>query len=489
MGFGVRASDRGGWAHESNAMKEFVRFQLPYASDSADFFEVLVDEPWAVFLDSGHPSCEQGRYDILSANPGKTLVTSGLHTLVQSRSGIRRTTEDPFKLLARELEDQHASRADDLPFVGGAIGYFSYDLGRRLERLPAIARDRDGLPEMAVGIYQWAVIADHRERVAWLVGYCHDAFEKARLHKLATKLCSNNGKVRRRQFRVTSPVTSNLSYAEYLAAFDRIKRYIREGDCYQVNLAQRFSAQAEGDPWLAYQELRRINPAPYGAYLGLPFAQILSASPERFLRVAQREVETKPIKGTRPRSPVIEADSVLARDLASSEKDQAENLMIVDLLRNDLGKCCVPGSVKVPRLFQVESFATVHHLVSTVTGQLNAHSRAIDLLRACFPGGSITGAPKLRAMEIIEALEPERRGVYCGSIGYVGFDGDMDINIAIRTLTVTHGTATVAAGGGIVSDSVGEQEYQESFDKASAMLRLLSLFQTDNRIKGRLCGS
>lgn len=489
MGFGLRTGNRGGRTYEPNGMRELVRIQLPYTSDSADLFEALVDQPWAVFLDSGHPGCDQGRFDILSANPSTTLVTRGMHTLVQSRSGIRRAAEDPFELLARELEGRHAAGVDDLPFVGGAIGYFSYDLGRRLERLPVIAGDHDTLPEMAVGIYQWAVIIDHRERVSWLAGHCHDAFEKARLQKLAVKLCSNNGAVRRRPFRVTSPITSNLTYSEYFAAFDRIQCYIREGDCYQVNLAQRFSAKVEGEPWLAYRQLRRINPAPYGAYLGLPFAQILSASPERFLRVAQAAVETKPIKGTRPRSPIVEADSILAHDLAHSEKDRAENLMIVDLLRNDLSKCCVAGSVKVPKLFNVESFATVHHLVSTVTGQLDAHTHAIDLLRACFPGGSITGAPKLRAMEIIEELEPERRGVYCGSIGYVGFDGDMDTNIAIRTLTVTGGAATVAAGGGIVFDSVGEQEYQETLDKASAMLRLLSMFQTDSRMEGRICGS
>lgn len=469
-------------------MKEFVRIPLPYTSDSSGVFEALVDQPWAVFLDSGYPGCAQGRYDILSANPSTTLVTRGMRTLVRSRSGIRQTEADPFVLLGRELENQ-AAAADDLPFSGGAIGYFSYDLGRRLERLPAIARDHEALPEMAVGIYRWAVIVDHHEHMAWLAGYCHDAIEKARLQRLAANLSKSNSTRRRKPFGVVSPIASNFTRADYLKAFERIKRYIREGDCYQVNLAQRFSASVEGDPWLAYRQLRRINPAPYGAYLNLPFSQILSASPERFLRVAQACVETKPIKGTRPRSPVIEADSSLARELAGSAKDRAENVMIVDLLRNDLSKCCEPGSVKVPKLFDVESFATVHHLVSTVTGRLASHLRATDLLRACFPGGSITGAPKLRAMQIIEELEPERRGVYCGSIGYLGFDGNMDTNIAIRTLTVTRGIATVAAGGGIVFDSVGEQEYQETLDKASAMLRLLNLFQTDGVMGERSCGS
>ena len=470
-------------------MKQLVRFEIPYANDSSDLFEALVDQPWAVYLDSGHPGCDQGRYDILSANPNTTLVTRGTNTLVQSRSGIRRTEEDPFALLRSELESQSATTENDLPFAGGAIGYFSYDLGRRLERLPAIAHDRDTLPEMAVGIYQWAVIVDHRERVAWLAGHCSDAIEKARLQRLAVKLSRSNRVAWRQPFRVTSSITSNMTRSEYLMAFDRVKRYIREGDCYQVNLAQRFLARVEGDSWLAYRQLRNINPAPYGAYLNLPFAQILSASPERFLRVADGFVESKPIKGTRPRSSIPEADSILARELASSEKDRAENLMIVDLLRNDLSKCCAIGSIKAPKLFDVESFATVHHLVSTVTGRLAPRFHAADLLRACFPGGSITGAPKLRAMEIIEELEPERRGVYCGSIGYLGFDGGMDTNIAIRTLTVTRGTATVAAGGGIVADSVGKQEYQETLDKASAMLHLLSMFQADSMTGDRSCGS
>ena len=261
---------------------------------------------------------------------------------------------------------------------------------------------------------------------------------------------------------------------EYAEKFRRIKHYIREGDCYQVNLAQRFAATAEGDPWLAYQELRRINPAPFAAYLHTPSAHVLSASPEQFLEVRDQCVVTKPIKGTRPRAPHPDADRRLAEALLTSTKDRAENVMIVDLLRNDLGKCCVPGSVRVPKLFALESFATVHHLVSTVTGELRPEVGPLELLRACFPGGSITGAPKLRAMEIIEELEPHRRGVYCGAIGYVGFDGAMDTNIAIRTMVFNDGVVRFWAGGGIVQDSVLGEEYQETFDKAAAMLRLLS---------------
>jgi para-aminobenzoate synthetase component 1 len=271
-----------------------------------------------------------------------------------------------------------------------------------------------------------------------------------------------------------SSVKSNLGKDDYARAFDRVQAHIAQGDCYQVNLTQRFSANVRGNAWHAYENLRRINPAPFSAFLQHPACRVLSSSPERFLKLTGEHVETQPIKGTRPRSADGRRDKALAEELRASEKDRAENVMIVDLLRNDLGKQCVPGSVSASRLFDVESFASVHHLVSTVEGRLNPGRHAADLLRACFPGGSITGAPKLRAMEIIESLEPQRRSVYCGAIGYIGFDGNMDTNIAIRTLLETGKKIHAWAGGGIVVDSQLESEYQESFDKAAAMLAVLS---------------
>ena len=274
-------------------------------------------------------------------------------------------------------------------------------------------------------------------------------------------------------FKVVSAINSNMDKAFYTQAFNRIKQYLKEGDCYQVNLAQRFVARCEGDPWTAYQSLRKLNAAPFSCYLNLPEVQILSSSPERFLKLTKGVVETKPIKGTRPRKQDAAEDRQQIKSLESSNKDRAENLMIVDLLRNDMSKTCLKGSVKVPVIFNVESYATVHHLVSTVTGILADDQHALDLLKSCFPGGSITGAPKIRAMEIIEELEPNRRGVYCGAIGYIGFDGNMDSNIAIRTLVHSKNTIRFWAGGGIVNDSVMEEEYQESFDKAAAMLDLL----------------
>jgi para-aminobenzoate synthetase component 1 len=445
--------------------------ELPYHPDSARLFEPLADLPWAVFLDSGSHHPGQSRYDILAAEPYATLQTRGNMTEVRTRDGVQVSPDDPLELLRRHLGPP-ARPQSALPFWGGAIGYFGYDLARRFEKLPARAADAEKLPEMAVGLYDWAAVVDHLEQRAWLVGGVRDPQTAARWDALAARF-TESGERPRVPFRVAAPATSNLNEHEYAQAFHRIQDYIQAGDCYQINLAQRFAAPVAGDPWLAYQGLRVINPAPYSAYLNTPQAQILSASPERFLKLERGAVETRPIKGTRPRVGHPRLDAELIEALRASEKDRAENVMIVDLLRNDLSKVCLPHSVRVPRLFEVESFATVHHLVSTVTGTLAPVRDALDLLRACFPGGSITGAPKRRAMQIIEELEPQRRGVYCGAIGYLGCNGNMDLNIAIRTLVVADGTARFWAGGGIVADSQLDAEYRETFDKARALLRLL----------------
>ncbi len=445
--------------------------ELPYQPDSACLFEAIADLPWAVFLDSGRHYPAQSRYDILSAEPYLRLVTRGPLTEVYADT-IELSREDPFALVRRLLAVE-PSCGGNLPFCGGAIGYFGYDLARRIERLPTLAEDAERVPEMAIGIYDWAVVVDHRERRSWLVGQGRDPETDLKWNGLLERFRVLPVEKPRMPFRIASPVTSNVTHQQYASAFRRIRGYIHDGDCYQVNLAQRFAANATGDPWLAYQALRVISPAPFSAYLTTPHAQILCASPERFLKVEGRQVETRPIKGTRPRAGHARIDAELSEALRLSEKDRAENVMIVDLLRNDLSKSCALGTVRVPRLFDVESYSTVHHLVSTVTGELREGCDAIDLLRGCFPGGSITGAPKLRAMEIIEELEPQRRGVYCGSVGYIGFDGNMDANIAIRTLVYSGGVIRCWAGGGIVADSHLEDEYQETFDKAAAMLKLL----------------
>jgi para-aminobenzoate synthetase component 1 len=448
-----------------------LRTEIPYRADSAALFEIVADLPWAAFLDSGGHHLTQSRYDIIAAEPHTTLVTRGKLTEIRS-DAIELSREDPLVLLRRHLDFDPAT-ASDLPFTGGALGYFSYDLARHFERQPALAEDDEKMPEMAMGIYDWAVVVDHLDKRSWLVGQGRCADTHARWSELVARFSAESVERARMPFRITAPLASNLSRERYAAAFKRVLDYIRAGDCYQINLAQRFAAPAAGDPWLAYQALRIINPAPYSAYLNTPHGQILSASPERFLKLERRRVETKPIKGTRPRAGHPRVDAELAAALKASEKDRAENVMIVDLLRNDLSKNCELGSVRVPKLFEVESFATVHHLVSTVTGTLRQGRDALDLLRGCFPGGSITGAPKLRAMQIIEELEPHRRGVYCGAIGYIGGDGNMDLNIAIRTLVHARGTISFWAGGGIVADSRLADEYQETFDKAAAMLKLL----------------
>jgi para-aminobenzoate synthetase component 1 len=446
--------------------------ELPYFGDSAGRFEAIADQPWSVFIDSGYPHSLQGRYDLLAAEPRMTLITRGGLTEIQSPERRWLSAEDPFELVRRALGPQSVS-LDGIPFPGGAIGYFSYDLGRRLERLPQLAEDAEQLPEMAVGIYDWAVVVDHAARRSWLVGGARCSRSSERWQQLLGFWTAQASSRPRQPFRATSELNVNIDRAEYGRLFRRIKRYIRDGDCYQVNLARRFCADVEGDLWSAYTHLRQINPAPHAAYLNYPFASILSASPERFLRVHNGHVETKPIKGTRRRHADRAQDAAMADALQTSPKDRAENLMIVDLLRNDLGKSCAIGSVRAPALFQLESFATVHHLVSTVTGTLAPGRDALDVLRSCFPGGSITGAPKLRAMEIIEELEPHRRGVYCGSVGYIGFDGGMDTNIAIRTLVHSGRNIRFWAGGGIVADSDEEAEYQETNDKAAAMIELL----------------
>lgn len=451
------------------------RVPLPYTSDATAFYTAIAGLPWAVWLDSGG----RGRYDILTANPVVTLISQGAETLITGVDGLKySSTVDPFTLLREQLDAQ-IDTAADIKFAGGAVGYWGYDLARRLAQLPAQALDAEGLPEMAIGIYDWALQLDHQEKTAQLVSYNRYPQTVLLIPQILERLHSKNIGMES-TFQVHGSITSNFCRSSYESAFVQVQNYLHAGDCYQINLAQRFAAKASGDSFAAYCKLRQLSPAPYAAFLNLPQGQILCASPERFLQVQQGHVETKPIKGTRPRVADTQQDALLVQDLCSNPKDRAENLMIVDLLRNDLSKSCMPGSVQVPRLFEVESYATVHHLVSTVTGELAAGRDALSLLRDCFPGGSVTGAPKQRAMEIIEQLEPQRRGIYCGAIGYVGFDGNMDCNIAIRTLVYSGGEIRCWAGGGIVADSEVGAEYQETLDKAAAMLALLRYFGGEN---------
>ena len=448
--------------------------QLPYQPDSCHYFELVRHLPWAVFLDSTKNTSQDNRYDIIAADPFLTLCTKGEKTVIEQRSGHKKTSElDPFHLLQLQLKSFPIQRTTSLPFCGGAIGHFGYDLGRRIEKLPNIAIDNEEAADMLVGIYDWAIITDHQKKQSYIASYGLHSQTQPQWSSLLG-LLNRQEKKANAILSVSGPLRSQLSLKQYQTAFDKIKRYIREGDCYQVNLAKRFEVDARGDPWHAYKLLREQNAAPFSAFFSAPELTLLSSSPERLLKVHNRQVETKPIKGTRRRDltdPI--RDKALATELEQSIKDRAENLMIVDLLRNDLGKVCKLGSIRVPKPFALESFATVHHLVTTITGSLAEKQDAIGLLRACFPGGSITGAPKLRAMEIIEELEPDRRGPYCGSIAYIGFDGNMDSNILIRTLVYNNNKLRFWAGGGIVTDSKVNDEYQEIHDKAAALLALI----------------
>lgn len=444
-----------------------LKTELPYHPEPQDIYAPLAALPWSMWLDSGACGGNLGRYDILVTEPHTTLVTQGNETLITSDEGSVKSCDDPFSLLRDALRpDESIVRDTEIPFAGGAVGYFGYDLARRIEQFPEHAVDDIGMPEMAIGLYDWAVVFDHHERTCWLVSHGCREQTRERWPQLV-KRYSQPRVTPFGEFRATSDIHANMDDEDYAKAFQRIQHYLVEGDCYQVNFAQRFSVDVAGDPWHGYLQLRQRNPAPFSAYLNTPFGQILCTSPERFLKLEGRRVETRPIKGTRPRSRDAETDWALHNELLQSDKDRAENLMIVDLLRNDLGKSCCTGSVRVPKLFAVESYATVHHLVSVIEGELCGESDALKLLHDCFPGGSITGAPKLRAMQIIEELEPCRRGIYCGSIGYIGYDGNMDSNIVIRTALHRDGKLYYSAGGGIVRDSECEAEYQETFDKAA----------------------
>ncbi|MFT6408208.1 MAG: para-aminobenzoate synthetase component 1 [Arenicella sp.] len=469
--------------------------ELPYV-DSADLFDKVADQPWAIFLDSGNTKhlTEQGNhanFDVMAIKPQSTLVFDGELTHFRHGSIKDRLYGEPLAILQSAIPSAENQDQLDEAYVPGALGYFSYDLARQYEEIPNLADDREQLPMMAVGIYYVVLVVDHRKKccrllqlgdshetqsiasewrdlVEWSAEFEQDIESFSDLEEPESKMPFQTGGL------LSGLLKENMGRDVYRKKFKAIRDYTIAGDCYQVNLTKQFSAQVAGDPWLTYRYLRTNSPAPYGCYINLPFAQVLSNSPESFIQCRNRHVVTSPIKGTRPRAHHSEAvDKAEAQALKKSEKDRAENLMIVDLMRNDLSRSCELGSVKVPKLFEVHSFANVHHLISTVTGTLKQELHAIDLFRACFPGGSITGAPKIRSMKIIEELEPTRRGLYCGSIGYLGVDGSLETNIAIRTIVVKDGVARYSAGGGLVIDSKVEEEYQELLDKARMMTEAL----------------
>ncbi|MGB2079105.1 MAG: aminodeoxychorismate synthase component I [Vibrio sp.] len=446
---------------------------VSYQKDLAlTFFSPIAHLPWAMLLRSAAPNHANNRFDILVANPDVTLQTYAQDTHIHHTQADTHSVsqDDPFSLLQHYLSQTLPSIEQDteLPFVGGALGYFSYDLGRRVETLPDIAQADPHAPDMAIGIYEWALVCDHQTQTAYVVG------QNVETHYQWLLSQQTLSQTKPAPFALTSPWQANMSQSAYAQKFAQVQRYIQQGDCYQINLAQRFEASYQGDEWQAYLKLEASNHAPFSAFIRVANTCLLSVSPERFIYADSAMIETKPIKGTRPRYANLEQDQAAIDDLKSATKDQAENLMIVDLLRNDIGRVAKPGSVCVPHLFEVESFPAVHHLVSTIRATLDTGYQLTDLLRACFPGGSITGAPKVRAMQIIEELEPHRRDAYCGSIGYISRCGRMDTNISIRTLVARDQRLYAWAGGGLVADSQVDDEYQETLDKLGKILPVLT---------------
>jgi para-aminobenzoate synthetase component 1 len=434
--------------------------------------------PYLLFLDSSAKG-SLGRYSFLSADPVAVV---------------------PTPAAARALLGPHTRAALPglPPFQGGIAGYLGYDWGAELERVRRPPSDgmTPQMPDVALALYDWVIAWDHLEEKAWIIstgiteggrgGRARPQQAAARLAWVQERLAQPAPAVADRPAVSPSAPRANVSRAEFENGVTRIREYIAAGDVYQVNLSQRFHAPFSGSPLALYRRLRARNPAPFGAFLDFDGTAIASISPERFVRLdpATRVAEARPIKGTRPRGATAAKDAALARELEASEKDRAENVMIVDLLRNDLGKVCRTGSVSVPSLFALESHPAVHHLVSTVTGVLADGADAFDLMRATFPGGSVTGAPKIRAMEIIAELERAPRGVYCGAIGYISTSGAMDLNIPIRTIVLRDGEATFHAGAGIVWDSEPAAEYQETLAKARTMIEALTSPRKTPRTRG-----
>lgn len=426
----------------------------------------LSRQPHSFLLHSGLPG-SRSRWSFFGADPFAVFRGS---EPAEAVAAFRRMAES-----APLLQGEAAMLA---PFTGGAVGYWSYDYARRLEKLPSIAQDDLGLPDFVFALYDVVGAYDHEAQQAWLFstglpleGEAADQRARERIEmfeRLLERAPSLPPDPTVRPRRATSTFTPDA----YRAAVETVKQHIAKGDIFQANLSQRFRLDVPGAWDMApnlYEALARHTAAPYMAYLDAGDHAILSASPERFLELRVPHVETRPIKGTRPRGATPDEDRRLAEELTASDKDRAENVMIVDVLRNDLGRVCEPGSIHAPSVCELEVFPQVYHLTSTINGKLREEHDAFDLLHACFPGGSITGAPKIRAMEILESLEPVRRHVYTGAIGWIDWDGDADWNIAIRTACVTRDAIVFGVGGGITADSDPDAEYRETLAKAEGL--------------------
>ena len=451
-----------------------VTVELERYVPASEVFHLAAKEPGCAFLDSSLVN-ELGRWSILGLRPYKTLVKEQDGSFTED--GVSRPDTDFETRLGEFLRLNRDKNETELPIVSGAIGYFSYDYGREHMGVPSAEQDVEPIPQARVVFYDLLLIEDCREKRVWLsaCGQTEDAEALLARFRRDIERGMEEGFPALPDAHATKPITvrPNFEKEEYKAAVDRMIRYIIEGDIYIANMTQRLDVMSDREPLAVFEHLRTHNPSPFGGYLDCGDHQIICASPERFLRLRDGVVETRPIKGTRKRGETPEEDEALRRELEQSEKDKSELLMIVDLERNDLNRVCRPGSVEVTELFTVETYATVFHLVSNIRGELAQGNDVTDLLRAAFPGGSITGAPKYRAMEIIDELEHGKRGLYTGSIGYLTLDGDCDLNIVIRTALHRDGRYHLGVGGGITSESDLEFEYEETLQKAKAVLEAL----------------
>jgi para-aminobenzoate synthetase component I len=459
--------------------------ELETALPPEALFELFRGEPYCFFLDSSMDPVKLGRYSLMGSRPFLLFKTRDDTTEVTANGRTLFLNGNPLDVLGKYLDTYRLDHpASPVPCAGGAFGYFAYDVCHYVERLPRNAVDDLGLPQIFFGFYDMVLVYDNLLHKAFLVSTGFPEQEDTLRLKAAAERTAGlkqrllNLPAKRPEFnfprsRNDVELKGNFDHEGYLSAVARARQYIINGDIFEVNLSQRFETDLAVPPYELYLRLREINPAPFAAYLDFDEVQVVSASPERFLRLDRDCVETRPIKGTRRRGSTPGEDRSQMRDLLSSAKDRAENMMIVDLERNDLGRVCRYGSVKVTELAILEKFPAVFHLTSTVTGQLAGGKNRIDLLKATLPGGSITGAPKVRAMEIIDELEPTRRSIYTGNLGYLSFDGNIDLNIVIRTFLIKDKKAYFQVGGAVVYDSSPEAEYQETLDKGRALVRAL----------------
>ncbi len=455
-------------------MNKCVIEKLLYQPDPTEIFNRIHHLPYPILLDSCHPN-KSSRYDIITADPASITYIKNNHVAYQKKSGIQEFESNPFEFLNDIYQKNQLSSSCNLPFQGGLIGFFSYESVYLLEKLPKTQQTTIDIPILHFGDYHWAIINDHQRKETIFISRETDA--QHRLSQITDLLNTSTNPTK--PFQLTSEFEPNYDNQSYLEKFKRIKEGLKAGEFYQINLSQQFSANYSGDPWTAYKTLRKACPSPFSSFISLPENKaILSFSPEQFLQINHDLITTKPIKGTRRRSPDSTEDQQLAKDLVTSPKDRAENLMIVDLLRNDLSKVCLPGSVKANDLFKLETFPNVHHLVSQITGIKQPTLSPIDILKACFPGGSITGAPKTNAIKMIQSLEPHQRSIFCGSICMISYHGRMDSNIAIRTAACDQSQIHFWGGSGIVSDSDCQAEHNEIQDKITIFLQALQNHHT-----------